>query len=196
MKRVITLLGFLFTLISINAQYQEIDDYSDINQSETNSEELKSVHTTLEWENNFKIAINKSHEEGKLILMFFTASDWCEPCKQLEKEVFETPEFENYAKENFILFKADYPRNTDLVDANTRLSNAKLSKNFRQYSFPTILIIDAQNNIYGSRKGKYTDSYFGFFNDAISKVKTKEYTKFSDYVRAENEDYKKNQDDN
>ncbi len=190
MKRITTLLGFLFTLLSVNAQYEEINDYTNISQSETKH----NTDTALEWENNFEKAIDKSRKESKPILMFFTASDWCEPCKELEKEVFETVKFENYAKENFVLFKADYPRNKDLIDANTRLSNAKLSKYFRQYSFPTILIIDAQNNVYASRKGKYMDSYFNFFNNAILKVKNKKYTKFSDYVKAENEKYEQNQD--
>ena len=45
--------------------------------------------------------------EKKMVLMDFTGSDWCPPCKALEKNVLSSPAFEAFAKENLVLVQVD-----------------------------------------------------------------------------------------
>ena len=52
----------------------------------------------------------KATKEGKRILLVFQGSDWCAPCIKLEKEILDTEEFLNLAKEQFVILKADFPR--------------------------------------------------------------------------------------
>jgi thiol:disulfide interchange protein len=47
----------------------------------------------LNWESNFKVALKKSKKEKKPILIYFTGSDWCGPCKVLDKKLFHSEKF-------------------------------------------------------------------------------------------------------
>jgi protein disulfide-isomerase len=47
-------------------------------------------------------------------------SDWCGWCIRLDKEVFSQPEFVDYAKENVVLVKLDFPRDKPQSDAEKK----------------------------------------------------------------------------
>ncbi|MCZ6701991.1 MAG: thioredoxin family protein [Ignavibacteria bacterium] len=51
-------------------------------------------------------------EENKAVLVNFTGSDWCKWCFKLSGEVFSQDEFKEYAYENLILVKVDFPHST------------------------------------------------------------------------------------
>ena len=52
-------------------------------------------------------AIALAKAEKKVVLLDFTGSDWCGICKRLNKEVFSTPEFVQYAAKNLVLVEVD-----------------------------------------------------------------------------------------
>ena len=49
------------------------------------------------WGNDFAEAQKTAKAENKLILLNFSGSDWCGPCIQLKKEVFESETFKTFA---------------------------------------------------------------------------------------------------
>ena len=52
-----------------------------------------------EWLTDLAKAQEKAKAEKKLVLMDFTGSDWCPPCKNLHKTVLTSEEFNKFAKE-------------------------------------------------------------------------------------------------
>ncbi len=62
------------------------------------------------WVSDFAEAQKKAKTEQKFILLNFSGSDWCGPCIQLKKEVFESTEFKSFASEKLVLLRADFPR--------------------------------------------------------------------------------------
>ncbi|MCS7009233.1 MAG: thioredoxin family protein, partial [Chthoniobacterales bacterium] len=62
----------------------------------------------------FDQILNRAKISNKPILLKFTGSDWCPPCKKLHKEVFATPEFQKFAEKNLIFVVIDFPRNQTL----------------------------------------------------------------------------------
>ncbi|MFT7352704.1 MAG: protein disulfide-isomerase [Flavobacterium sp.] len=98
---------------------------------------------TLTWHTNLDKAIAISNEESKPIFMFFTGSDWCGWCIRLQKEVFKTPEFEAWAKENVVLLELDFPRRTIQSD-ELRIQNGNLQQFFQVAGYPSIWITKAQ----------------------------------------------------
>jgi thioredoxin-related protein len=98
---------------------------------------------SLDWKTNLEQAIAEAKEEHKAVLVNFTGSDWCIWCKRLSDEVFQQKEFEEYAAENLILVKLDFPRNIPQTD-ETRLYNNTLAQRFGIEGFPTIIIINSQ----------------------------------------------------
>lgn len=130
---------FIFILLlsfSINAQ---------------DSFEVPSID--LNWQQKFSRATSKAKSSKKPMLIFFTGSDWCGPCKMLKADFFETQEFAKLAKKEFILYEADFPRNKNLVSTNQAKENAVLKKKYEISSFPTIVIIDSKGELLGKRKG-------------------------------------------
>jgi protein disulfide-isomerase len=103
---------------------------------------LTAVANDLEWLNDFEKAKELSKEKGVPILINFTGSDWCSWCMRLMGEVFSKSEFQNYAKKELVLFKADFPRSKVIPEQVVR-QNRKLAERYRIQGFPTILLVDA-----------------------------------------------------
>ena len=94
------------------------------------------------WKTDFDEATSKAKADGKYIIMDFSGSDWCGWCIKLEKEVFSKPAFKAYAKENLVLFLADFPRDQSKQSAAVRKQNEALAKKFGIQGFPTVYILD------------------------------------------------------
>jgi thioredoxin-related protein len=62
------------------------------------------------WETDFEKAKQTARSEHKNILLNFSGSDWCIPCINLRKDVFESNIFEKFAEDHLILVNADFPR--------------------------------------------------------------------------------------
>ncbi len=101
----------------------------------------------LNWISSFKKAKEIAVSENKPILIFFTGSDWCGLCKMLDKDFFASEKFKKIAKKSFVLYKADFPRRTDIVSEIQKKENTILDKKYSktrgQRVFPTIVIVDA-----------------------------------------------------
>lgn len=89
------------------------------------------------WLTDFSEVARIAQKTNKPILANFTGSDWCGWCKVLKREVFDTPEFNKWAKKNVILLEVDFPRRTQLDPALKKQNNA-LQKAFGVRGYPTI----------------------------------------------------------
>lgn len=112
--RKLTILLFLF-FVSITSQGQE----------------------ELTWQTDLNKAIEISNLESKPLFLFFTGSDWCGWCIRLQKEVFKTPEFIAWAKDNVVLVELDYPRNKTL-SPEIKKQNSELQQFFAVRGYPTV----------------------------------------------------------
>lgn len=103
---------------------------------------------SLKWYDNLESAESAAQKEGKPILIDFTGSDWCIWCKRLSNEVFTKDEFINYAKENLVLVKIDFPENIP-QSAETKFYNNQLAQRFGIQGYPTIVLMDSKGNVLG-----------------------------------------------
>ena len=95
-----------------------------------------------EWLTDLAKAQEKAKAEKKLVLMDFTGSDWCPPCKNLHKTVLTSEEFNKFAKENLVLVELDFPNNKP-QSAELKAANKELAKKFEIKGYPTIIVLDA-----------------------------------------------------
>lgn len=109
---------------------------------------LSAFVSAAEWETDFDKALKKSAKEGKPMLVNFTGSDWCGWCIKLDKEVFSTKEFTDWADKNVILVKLDFPRKSNQT-AEEKKRNNELVKKYGVRGYPTILFIDGKGNVIG-----------------------------------------------
>lgn len=114
MKNIFIICSFLFYTLSLSAQ--EKNDG---------------------WYVNFDEAAKLSMKTNKPILANFTGSDWCGWCIKLKREVFDTPSFKKWAKENVILLELDYPRRTEQSE-EIKKQNRELQQFFKVRGYPTL----------------------------------------------------------
>jgi len=102
------------------------------------------------WMTDFAAAKAKAKAENKDLLVDFTGSDWCGWCIKLDNEVFGKEEFKNEAPKSFVLVKLDFPQDTSAMSKELIAQNAALQVRFSIGGFPTILLMDADTNVFDS----------------------------------------------
>ncbi|MCP4460347.1 MAG: thioredoxin family protein [Cytophagales bacterium] len=98
------------------------------------------------WVTDYEQAFIKARNENKHVLINFTGSDWCGWCKKLDREVFSQAEFKEYAEENLVLLKLDFPRRTHQPQ-DVKIKNSNYARKFSVAGFPTILIAQANQRV-------------------------------------------------
>jgi len=94
-----------------------------------------------EWLTDLPKALAQAKAEHKQVLLDFTGSDWCPPCKALSKTVLTSAEFEKYATANLILVEVDFP-NSKKQTAELKTANKALADKYSIEGFPTIIVLD------------------------------------------------------
>tara|TARA_R110002153_G_scaffold241376_1_gene396440 strand:- start:140 stop:592 length:453 start_codon:yes stop_codon:yes gene_type:complete len=133
---------FLFMLplfITAQADYDSVDD--------------------TKWLTDYDTAISKAKKQKKNVLVYFTGSDWCPPCKMLKTDLFDTNEFQELA-DNYILLYVDVPRNKDLLSEKQFTRNKELlTKLNKRKVFPLLKVLDS--------KGKEIDEISGYSMNGV-----------------------------
>ncbi len=111
-----------------------------------------SLQAAPDWLTNFDEAKAKAEKEGKALLLDFTGSDWCPPCKALKKKVFDEKEFQTFAEKNLVLVEVDFPNRKKLPKEQQKANDA-LSDKFRIQAYPTIVIADKTGKELGRLEG-------------------------------------------
>ncbi len=63
---------------------------------------ILNARSGLEWYTNMEEAQQKTSEANKVVLLYFTGSDWCAPCKMLKEDFWRSDRFANMAS-HFVL---------------------------------------------------------------------------------------------
>lgn len=93
------------------------------------------------WMTDLIKAQAQAKAESKLVLVAFTGSDWCPPCKALHKNVMTSPEFVGYAKTNLVLVEVDFPHSKP-QSREVKAYNEALAKHYDVDGFPTVIVLD------------------------------------------------------
>jgi protein disulfide-isomerase len=96
----------------------------------------------LPWLTDLAAAQAQAQSENKMILLDFTGSDWCPPCKALHKTVLTSDEFADFAKNNLVLVEVDFPHSKPQSE-ELKKANQNLSERFAIEGYPTVIVLDA-----------------------------------------------------
>lgn len=112
-----------------------------------------TAQAKVTWLTDLDAAKAKGVKENKPVLVDFTGSDWCPPCIQLHKVVFQSAEFAAVASK-YVLVELDYPRNKP-QSAEVKAKNREWQQKYAVNSFPTILLLDAKSGEVFGRVGGF-----------------------------------------
>lgn len=101
------------------------------------------------WTHDLPAAKATAAKDKKDLLLDFTGSDWCPPCKMLDEEVFSKDAFKNVVPNDFVLVQFDFPKQTpqapELAEANK-----KIAEEYAIEGYPTVILADAAGRPYAS----------------------------------------------
>lgn len=122
----------------------------------------------LHWETDFNTAKQIAQQENKPILMYFTGSDWCSPCKQLKADFFSSEKFKERAN-SIVLLMVDLPFRQDIITDEQRKKNKILIKKYNSdESFPYLVGLNSSgkilNDISAYSSLRDTSLHFNFLN--------------------------------
>ncbi len=112
------------------------------------TEKKEPTDEKLHWLTDYDAAKAQARSENRMLLMLFTGSDWCPPCKALEKELFSKPEFAQYAAKHLVLLEVDFPRRKP-ISAEQRAANAKVAGAYGVEGFPTVIVLASDSKPLG-----------------------------------------------
>lgn len=152
---------FLLLAICVSSFGFSQDDYENYGEEES----------TLNWLTDLNQAQDESIAQNKPILVYFTGSDWCGPCKSLKKDFFNTKVFEEKA-EDLVLVKIDMPRRMDIITPEQKEKNKTVVNQYNtQGGYPNIVALNMHLNILGELSG-YTflrdpEGHFAFVDSIL-----------------------------
>jgi thiol:disulfide interchange protein len=98
-----------------------------------------------EWFTDYDAAREHALKGTKMLMVLFTGSDWCPPCKKLKEEILDTPEFAAWATENVVLLELDFPRKRP-VDPAIMAKNNSFARILNVTGFPTAVFMTPNGN--------------------------------------------------
>jgi thiol:disulfide interchange protein len=96
------------------------------------------AETPKGWETDVDAAIALAKKDGKSVMLEFTGSDWCPPCKMMAKKVFSKEEFVTAASKDFVLVHLDFPKG----DKELAEKNKPYAEKYEIEGYPTIILLD------------------------------------------------------
>ncbi|MEI9863021.1 MAG: thioredoxin family protein [Limisphaerales bacterium] len=109
---------------------------------------LQTQAADLNWGTDVPKALTEAKADKKIVLLDFTGSDWCGWCIKLNKEVFSTPEFAKYAKDNLVMVEVDFPRKKQL-SAEQKAANNALQEKYKIQGYPTVIVLNGDGKKIG-----------------------------------------------
>ncbi|MCG1036512.1 thioredoxin family protein [Polaribacter sargassicola] len=110
----------------------------------------QEVLVTKEW----KEAKELAKKENKQILIILTGSEWCIPCKKMDKKVIKNPEFENYAEQNLVIFLIDLPGGGLVINSKVYQDYEKFKNKYQSNTLPSLILTKSDGTKIKTLKGK------------------------------------------
>ena len=101
------------------------------------------------WSSDLTLALQQAKATNKPVLAVFSGSDWCKPCIMLKQEVFDKPEFEQFAKDKFVLAHFDFPRSKKnrLPATQTKINEQAAAQLNKEGSFPLVVLLSPEGKV-------------------------------------------------
>ncbi len=121
-----------------------------------------------DWQTDFDEAQDLAQKNNKNIVLVFQGSDWCAPCIKLDREIWSSNEFQDLAKDSFVMLKADFPRRkkNQLPEAQEAKNKSLAAKYNPNGYFPYVVVLNPSGKVLGQTGYEKTSpkAYFNKLN--------------------------------
>ena len=105
-----------------------------------------------DWHLDFSEASALAKKQNRPIILVFQGSDWCAPCIKLDREIWSSDEFKAYARDHFVMVKADFPKKSkNALSKEQEEHNQQLAEKYNTKGyFPYVVVLDGKGEVMGS----------------------------------------------
>jgi len=105
----------------------------------------------LNWHTQYAEALVDARRQQRPVLLYFSGSDWCRPCIQMRRQLFESEAFAAYASQNLVLLELDFPRKkkNQLSPIQKQHNEALAARYNPQGRFPWVVLIRPDESLLG-----------------------------------------------
>jgi thioredoxin-related protein len=157
----------------VNAQFS----FEENLEEEQNEEEVfESQESAIQWLTNIGEAKKISAQTKKPILVYFSGSDWCAPCKALKSDFFGADKFQKEYSSDFVFVMIDYPRRKDILTEAQYTYNRSIIETYnKSKTFPKVVMLNHKGKELGKISGyssfnsyKDTSYHYTFVDKYVS----------------------------
>ena len=94
---------------------------------------------------DYNTAFAEAKKDGKVVMILFTGSDWCPPCKMLHKFVLDKKEFIDFSNDNLHFVLVDINRAFAPKAKDFSAQQIALMEKYKVDGVPTIVLINPKN---------------------------------------------------
>jgi len=105
-----------------------------------------------EWQTDIVTAKTLASKKEQPIILVFQGSDWCAPCIKLERDIWSSQTFIDYARDHFIMLKADFPKKkANALPAEQAEKNKALAAQYNKNGyFPYVVVLNKKGEVLGT----------------------------------------------
>lgn len=124
----------------------------------------QEVNMITDWEE----AKESAQKENKQILIILTGSEWCAPCKKMDKRVIGNLEFQEYVRQNLVLFLIDLPGGGLVINSKVYQDYEKFKQEYQSNALPSLIVTDKNGGKIKSLNGRMFE-----LNNVMKQLKSK-----------------------
>jgi thioredoxin-related protein len=132
---------------------------------------IVTIGYSQNWKTNFTQVTTEAIVKNKPIILVFSGSDWCAPCIKLDKTIWQSEIFKDYAATNYILERADFPKKKqNQLEDELKKNNQNLAEKYNPEGvFPLVVDLDGKGKVLGktSYKNVTPEEYIAILNSFI-----------------------------
>ncbi len=112
-----------------------------------------------EWQTDLTTSKKLASEHDLPIILVFQGSDWCAPCIKLDREIWSSDAFKSYARDHFVMLKADFPKKKgNALTIEQKEKNKALAEQYNQNGyFPYVVVMNKDGKVMGTTSYKKMD---------------------------------------
>jgi thioredoxin-related protein len=101
-----------------------------------------------QWHTDLQHGLKEAGQQNKKVLLFFSVPERCDVCNKLEQNIFKSPEFIEFAIENYVLVKIDFSYEAQELTKDQLEKNLLIVEKYNKDGFfPHVVVLNKEAKI-------------------------------------------------
>ena len=101
-----------------------------------------------QWHTDLQFGLKEAAQLNKKVLLFFSVPERCDVCNKLERNIFKSQEFIEFASENYVLVKIDFSYEAQELTKDQLEKNLLIVEKYNKDGFfPHVVVLNKEAKV-------------------------------------------------